>query len=68
MAVKLQKHKAYTYKSESGKEIEHYKHMVTVPESAIGELGWNEGQQLTYTINGNVLIMKPAIEKEDNKK
>jgi hypothetical protein len=66
--VKLQKHKAYTYKSESGKEIEHCKHIVTIPESAISELGWSEGQQLTYTINDNVLIVRPVIEKEDGKK
>jgi hypothetical protein len=66
--VKLQRHKAYTYKSGSGENIEHHKHIVTVPESAISELGWTEGQQLTYTVNGDILIMRPAKEKEEDNK
>lgn len=69
--VKIQKHKAYTYKSDSGQEIEHYKHIITLPASAISELGWNQGQELTWTINGNALILQPeprTKRKVSNKK
>jgi hypothetical protein len=66
--VKLQKHKAYTYKSKSGKDLEHHKFIVTIPQSAIGELGWSEGQQLTYTINGNTLTMESIAETEEDEK
>ena len=67
--VKLQKHKAYTYKSETGKNIEHYKYLVNVPESALNELGWTEGQELNMSINQNSLTLKPqGSKKETNKK
>ena len=61
--VKLQKHFSYKYK-----EKEHYKHLVTIPQSAISELGWNEGQQLIFVINNNTLIIKPTPDKGGDKK
>jgi len=66
--VKLQKHKAYTYKSEAGKNIEHYKYIVTIPQSAISEAEWDEGQELNCVVNGNTVILRPIIGKEDDKK
>lgn len=56
--VKIQKHKAYTYKAEDGREIEHYKYLVTVPVSAITELGWQEGQELNIIVNQHALVLK----------
>lgn len=56
--VKLQKRFAYKYK-----EKEHYKHLVTIPQSAISELGWNDGQQLSFTVNNNTLVIKPSPDK-----
>jgi hypothetical protein len=64
--VKLQKHKAYSYEATSGEKIEHYKYLVNIPESALSDLGWNEGQELNFTINRNSLILKPAT-KSGNK-
>jgi len=61
--VKLQRHKAYTYKSDSGKAIEHYKYLINIPESALGKLGWNEGQELNFSIHDNVLTLEPSKPK-----
>jgi hypothetical protein len=54
--VKLQKHKAYTYRADSGIEIEHYKHLVVIPEEAIQNLGWQEGQELSWCVTSDKLI------------
>ncbi len=64
--AKLQKHKAYTYTSESGEEIEHFKHTVVIPEDAIQQLRWKEGVELAVTTKGNSMILKPD-EDENNK-
>ncbi|MQY61741.1 hypothetical protein GH146_00455 [archaeon] len=61
--VKLQKRFAYRYKDKK-----HYKHMITVPQSAISELGWSEGQQLIYMINNNTLIVKRVSDEKDDEK
>lgn len=69
--VKLQKHKAYTYKSDSGEEIDHYKYVINIPESALGELGWSEGQELNFQINRHSLILEPSPKsnmRDDRKK
>ena len=63
--VKLQKHKAYTYKSNSGKEMEHYKHTVVIPESTIQQLGWKSGMELAVIPKRNSLILKPEEEEAD---
>lgn len=64
--VKLQKHKAYTYKTESGKKIEHYKHTIVVPEDTINRLGWKTGMELTVIPKGNSLVLKPEeVEEEE---
>jgi hypothetical protein len=57
--VKLQKHKSYTYKCDSGTEIEHYKHTVVIPENTIQQLGWKSGMQLAVVQKGNSVILKP---------
>lgn len=64
--VKLQKHKAYTYKTESGKEIEHYKHTVTIPEDAIQQLRWKDGIELNASIARNSLVLKPTESEESD--
>jgi bifunctional DNA-binding transcriptional regulator/antitoxin component of YhaV-PrlF toxin-antitoxin module len=66
--VKLQKHKAYTYKAASGKKIEHFKYLVNVPESTLNKLGWNEGQELIVTIRHDSLILKPETQTGRGKK
>jgi hypothetical protein len=58
--VKLQRQKAYTYKSNSGKEIEHYKYLVNIPENALSELGWNDGQELSFRITNKSLVLEPS--------
>lgn len=57
--VKLQKHKAYTYRTESGEAIDHFKYVINVPEGALNKLGWNDGQELSLTISDNSLTLKP---------
>ena len=54
--MKLQKQVAYKYKDKT-----HYKYVVIIPETAINELGWNEGQELKLSINNSAL----KIEKEE---
>ena len=56
--VKLQKHKAYTYTTDSGEEIEHYKHLVVLPESTVTELDWQAGQELELTVTKGELKLK----------
>jgi len=64
--VKLQKHKAYTYKADSGEEIDHYKYLITIPESAITELEWKPGQEVDLTIQDKELILKPSKGEKKN--
>jgi hypothetical protein len=66
--VGLQKHNAYTYKANSGRRIEHFKYLVNVPEGTLNDLGWNEGQELNFTIRHNSLILRPETEAESGKK
>ena len=56
--VKLQRHKAYTYKTERGERIEHFKHLVVIPEEAVHSLGWVEGEELESLVQGNKLVLK----------
>jgi hypothetical protein len=56
--VKLQKHKAYTYKTGQGEKIEHYKHTIIIPEGAVRILGWKEGDELETKIEGRELVLK----------
>jgi bifunctional DNA-binding transcriptional regulator/antitoxin component of YhaV-PrlF toxin-antitoxin module len=51
--VRLQKHFAYRYKDK-----EHYKHVVTIPEETVEQLGWKEGDELEQTIEKDSLIIK----------
>lgn len=56
--MKLQRQKAYTYKAESGEEIDHYKHLVIIPEDMIETLGWRDGIDLTVAVEGEALVLK----------
>ena len=49
--VKLQKRYAYTYNDE-----DHYKHVVTIPEEIVNELGWKHGQELQPRVEGDKLV------------
>jgi hypothetical protein len=64
--VKLQRHKAYTYKTDSGETIEHYKHIINIPEDILTELGWTSGISLTAIPKGNSLILKPIRDHNDS--
>jgi antitoxin component of MazEF toxin-antitoxin module len=59
--VKLQRRFAYRYKDK-----DHFKHMLTVPEHVIDELGWEEGQYLNLHVKGNKLVLErqEAIQEE----
>lgn len=63
--ARLQKHKSYTYKTESGDQIEHFKHTIVIPSSAIEKLGWKDGMNLAVVPLGNSLTLKPAKEDEE---
>ena len=50
--AKLQKHFAYRYKDKP-----HYKHVVTISEELIRELGWPTGVEVEQRIDGDNLVM-----------
>ncbi len=58
--VKLQKHKAYTYKTDAGEKIDHYKHIIIIPEEMVDALGWQNGVELQPIMRNNSLVLKPA--------
>lgn len=62
MKAKLQKQLAYKYKDKK-----HFKHVIVVPEEAVGELGWKGGQELELTVNDGRLVVevKSASTKRD---
>jgi hypothetical protein len=62
--VKLQKHKAYTYETEKGKKIPHYKHLVVIPENVVSEVGWNEGAELRISVANNSIVITPKESDE----
>ncbi len=55
--VKIQKHKAYTHIAKDGRAIEHFKHTLVIPEDAIQDLGWRDGQELSWTVSHNKLVL-----------
>lgn len=57
MKAKLQRHFSYEYK---GKKV--YKHVIVVPEEALGKLGWKAGQELDLEVNDGKLI----VEQKEN--
>jgi len=60
--VRLQKHFSYKYKSK-----EHYKHVLTIPEDTIEKLGWKEGDELSFDLENNKIILsKIRKEKRNN--
>jgi bifunctional DNA-binding transcriptional regulator/antitoxin component of YhaV-PrlF toxin-antitoxin module len=61
----IQKHKAYVYKTEGGKSIEHYKHTIVIPEDIMGELGWKAGMDLEAEVKGPILMLRTMKNSED---
>ncbi len=60
MLVKLQRRFAYKYKDK-----EHYKHVVTIPEETIQELGWKAGEELEISVTDTKLtFIKKARNRE----
>ena len=57
--AKLQKHKAYVYTSGAGVRIPHFKHQVNIPDEYVEELGWSEGQELEFELDGQTLRIVP---------
>jgi len=62
--VKLQKQKAYTYRTEKGEKTHHFKHVIVIPEDVIQELGWKKGQDLSWTIASNKLVLSLSSTEE----
>lgn len=56
--VKLQKRFAYEYNDKK-----HFKHIVTIPEDTLEELGWKGGIDLEQKIEKGKLIFKPTNTK-----
>jgi bifunctional DNA-binding transcriptional regulator/antitoxin component of YhaV-PrlF toxin-antitoxin module len=51
--VRLQKRFAYKYKDK-----EHYKYMVTIPENAVSEAGFKEGEELEPVVEGEKVVLR----------
>ena len=49
---KLQKQKSYQYKDK-----EHFKHVIVIPEKVIDELGWQEGENLSFSFSNSGLTV-----------
>jgi len=55
--MKLQKRLAYRYK---GKE--YYKHVLTISQRILKELGWETGENLEQIVEGGRLIIRPKMD------
>jgi hypothetical protein len=64
--VKLQRHKAYTYETDKGERKEHFKHVVVIPEEAIQDLEWKEGQELSWIVANNKLVLTTNATESEN--
>jgi hypothetical protein len=53
MKAKLQKQLAYRYKDK-----QHFKHVIVIPEEAIGKLGWKAGQELNLRVRERRLVIE----------
>ncbi len=62
--MKLQRQKAYTYETEAGEKIHHYKHLVNIPDDALEELGWKSGVELEPVVEKGNLILRPTKASE----
>ena len=58
--IKLQKRFAYKYKDKN-----HYKHIVTIPDEIIEQLGWKEGTEIEQTVKDNELIFRTQKQMEN---
>jgi hypothetical protein len=57
--VKLQQALAYKYKDKDGKQKEHYKMSLNIPEDIVEQLGWIKGEELDFEVDQSVLKVKP---------
>ena len=60
--VKLQRQKAYVYRTESGEKVEHFKHTIIIPVDTIQQLGWKKGVELTVVPKGDALTLRPQTD------
>ena len=58
--IKLQKRFAYKYKDKN-----HYKHIVTIPDEIIEQLGWKEVIEIEQTVKDNELIFRTQKQMEN---
>jgi hypothetical protein len=56
--ARLQKHSAYTYTTEGGKKIKHFKHLVVIPEDAVDKAGFKEGAELEVEASKGEIVLK----------
>ena len=60
---RIQKQFAYRYEAKDGPRA-HYKHVITVPEKLIDELGWKPGSEIHYQIQRGKLVISESRGKE----
>jgi bifunctional DNA-binding transcriptional regulator/antitoxin component of YhaV-PrlF toxin-antitoxin module len=58
--VKLQKRFAYKYKDKN-----HYKHIITIPDEIVHQLGWKEGIEIEPKVQDNELVLTLRQQKEN---
>lgn len=54
ICMRLQKQKAYSYKNKN-----HYKYVLTIPETIVKRLGWKEGLELKEDTKQSTLLITP---------
>ena len=60
--MKLQKRFAYQYKKKK-----YYKHLITIPDITLRELGWKSGSNLEQVIENGKLVIKPLTGLNEGK-
>jgi hypothetical protein len=58
--VKLQKRFAYKYKDK-----EYFKHIITIPDEIVEQLGWKEGIEIEPKVENNELVFTRQKQKEN---
>jgi bifunctional DNA-binding transcriptional regulator/antitoxin component of YhaV-PrlF toxin-antitoxin module len=61
--MKLQKRFAYEYKRKK-----YYKHLITIPDKTLKELGWKPGANLEQVIENGKLVIKPRHQSTEGVK
>ncbi len=60
-SIRLQKRLAYKYKGRK-----YFKHVLTVPEHIVNELGWLEGLELTPAVRKGKLLFEVSSQKQED--